>query len=243
MLTVLATPPNWGVSVRSDLRSRGYHESQPLRGGEHAVNSSGAGSRGTTMLDFGLRERVREAVTGVLIDVITWEDALRRIGLWASRRESRVVCLCNVHSVMTASQNQTHCTAIRSADIAAPDGAPVAWALRRAGHNEQVRVSGPELMLSVCELAERDGLSISLLGGTPETLERLQEHLLCRFPKLIIASAYSPPFRALTPAEDDEAVEALNAAGTSILFVGLGCPKQEAWMHAHRDRVRAVMLG
>lgn len=205
--------------------------------------SSGAAFKNTAAPALGLRKRVKDEVIGVPIDATTWQDALNRIASWAARQESRVVCLCNVHSVVTATQDRRHWNAISSADLAAPDGAPIAWALRRLGHNRQTRISGPDLMLAVCERAEREGQAIYLYGGTPNTLTRLQERLLAMYPELVIAGAVSPPFRALTTNEDGGVVQALNASGASILFVGLGCPKQEAWMHERRNRVRAVMLG
>ena len=80
-------------------------------------------------------------------------------------------------------------------------------------------------------------------GGTQETLDRLLDVVGKRFRRLRVPYAYSPPFRPLTPEEDAQVVEAINESGARILFVGIGCPKQERWMAAHRDRVRAVMLG
>jgi N-acetylglucosaminyldiphosphoundecaprenol N-acetyl-beta-D-mannosaminyltransferase len=184
-----------------------------------------------------------ERVLNASIDVISWRDALHTIHGWASRRESRYVCICNVHSVVTATQDAEFERVINEADLATPDGAPIAWMLRRLGYLQQQRINGPDLMLKYCEQAALRGESVFLYGGTPETLQRLRPALRERFPSLNIAGAISPPFRPLTPAEDAETVATINASGAGTVWVSLGCPKQEKWMAAHRHRIQAVMIG
>lgn len=187
--------------------------------------------------------RTTQIVLSAPIDVLTWAQALARIAAWAAARESRYVCITNAHSVVTASQEADFCRVLTEADMATPDGAPVAWMLRRLGHADQQRINGPDLMWRYCAEATARGESIYLYGGLPETLERLQAVLAVQFPGVRIAGAYSPPFRALTPEEDAEVVNAINASGAGTVWVGLGCPKQERWMAAHRGRVNAVMIG
>ncbi|MEO6664301.1 MAG: WecB/TagA/CpsF family glycosyltransferase [Rubrivivax sp.] len=132
---------------------------------------------------------------------------------------------------------------LSGADMATPDGAPIAWMLRRAGAAGQTRISGPDLMADCCGLAAQRGESIFLYGGTEDTLERLRARLLQRWPSLKIAGWLSPPFRTLTPAEDEAHIRQINASGAGSVWVGLGCPKQERWMAAHRGRILAVMVG
>ena len=108
------------------------------------------------------------------IDVITWPDALARIERWAAQRQSRTVCICNAHSVVTATQDPQFLNVLRQADMATPDGAPVAWMMRRLGHPAQQRINGPDLMLRLCERAAASGTGIYLLGCTPATLAALQ---------------------------------------------------------------------
>jgi N-acetylglucosaminyldiphosphoundecaprenol N-acetyl-beta-D-mannosaminyltransferase len=184
-----------------------------------------------------------ERVLNASIDVITWPEALQAIHGWASRNESRYVCVCAVHSVVTATQDAEYERILNEADLATPDGAPVAWMLRRLGSSHQQRINGPDLMLKYCEQAASRGESVFLYGGTPETLPRLQSALRERFPALKIAGAISPPFRPLTAAEDAEVIATINASKAGTVWVGLGCPKQEKWMAAHRHRIQAVMIG
>lgn len=185
----------------------------------------------------------RSEVLGAPIDAVSWLRCLDRIVAWASRGESRYVCMCNVHSVVTARLNPEFRKVVSRADLAAPDGAPVAWRLRRMGHLGQERINGPDLMWRCCVRVAGAGLPVFLYGGTSRTLGRLRAKLLRELPDLRIAGWYAPPFRRLTAREDEDIVRSINDSGARIVFVALGCPKQEAWMAAHRGRIRAVMIG
>lgn len=190
-----------------------------------------------------LEARKRVDVLGSPIDVLTWAGAVGRIRCWAEARASRIVCICNAHSVVTARKDPGLADAIRLSDMATPDGFPVAWMLRRLGHAGQERINGPDLMLRYCAQAAETGESIYLYGGGSATLEGLQRKLTSAFPGLKIAGSHSPPFRELTPEEDAAIVAEINASGAGVVWVGLGCPKQEKWMLAHRGRINAVMVG
>lgn len=190
-----------------------------------------------------MMSRRAECVLSAPIDVITWDGALSQLGTWASNHESRYVCICNVHSVVTASQDAEFGRVVREADMATPDGAPVAWMLRRLGHAAQRRINGPDLMWMYCAQAQARDESVFFYGSTEETLATLKAKLLAAFPGLKIAGAISPPFRKLMPEEDDAIVAQINASGAGTVWVSLGCPKQELWMAAHRGRINAVMVG
>jgi len=187
--------------------------------------------------------RTTAGVLGVPIDAISWELALERIRQWGIGHESRYVCITNVHSVVTAKQDTDFGRVVAEADMATPDGAPVAWMLRKQGFPDQQRINGPDLMWNYCEQAARRKESIFLYGSTEETLAILQKRLGAAFPDLQIAGAISPPFRTLTAEEDAADVARINASGACTVWVSLGCPKQEMWMSAHRGRVSAVMIG
>lgn len=182
-------------------------------------------------------------VLGTPIDVIDAAQAVQRIAAWAVAGESRVVCLCNAHSVVTAQREPAFGEVLAQADMAAPDGASVAWILRRQGAGLQRRLSGPDLMLDYCAHAAQCGEALYLYGTRADTLAALRARLIQRWPALSIAGAHAPPFRASSPEEDAADVARINASGAATVWVSLGCPKQEVWMHAHRGRVHAVMVG
>src|SRR3712207_6619190 len=121
---------------------------------------------------------------------------------------------------------------------------PMVWAGRRAGAAHMERVYGPDLMLALLERAAQRGWRSFFYGGAEGVPELLAQRLTERFADLQVAGTYSPPFRPLTPAEDVEIVEKINASGADIVWIGLSTPKQERWMAAHVGRLDApAMLG
>jgi N-acetylglucosaminyldiphosphoundecaprenol N-acetyl-beta-D-mannosaminyltransferase len=183
------------------------------------------------------------SILGSHIDALSWEDAINTICGWALNRESRYVTLCNVHSVVTALLEDNHRSDLNAADMATSDGMPVTWSLRKLGFAKQQRINGPDLMWNYCEKAERTGQKIFFYGSTNTVLALLEDKLKAAFPELQIAGMYSPPFRELTETEDKEVIERLNASGANVIFIGLGCPRQESWMFQHRGKINAVMIG
>jgi len=178
-----------------------------------------------------IRQRTRRSGATVLssfIDAIDWDQALARLATWARMRESRYVCL---HEV------------ISGADLALPDGAPVAWVLQNSGFPEQQRINGPDLMWRYMKVAEELGQSVFFYGSSEETLAQLRKAISKSFPTLRVAGMISPPYGDVSAEMDQAHVDAINRSGAHVLFVGLGCPKQEAWMATHKGRIHSVMLG
>lgn len=197
-------------------------------------------------------QRVQGSVLGVPIDVTDWDQALEKIGSWAAARESRVVCACNVHSVVSAQSDARLMHALREADLNVADGMPVAWMLRKLGFAGQARLAGPELMWRLCQLAEHEGLGVFLHGSTVPTSEALQARLRQAFPGLKLLGCHVPASISLdaadgedpsSPPESDPGVRAIQDSGAQLIFVALGCPKQERWMMRRRASVPGVMLG
>lgn len=187
--------------------------------------------------------RHRERIFSALIDSLTWNESLERILSWARTRESRMVCICNVHSVVTAEGDLELREAINGADLATPDGMPVAWLIGRRRGIRQARISGPDLTVELCRQAEIENISIAFYGSTEGTLSLLRAELQNRHPHLKVAALISPPFRTLTPAERNAYTEELNGSGAGIIFIGLGCPKQEIWMADATRDLKGVLIG
>lgn len=188
-------------------------------------------------------ERQRRAVLTAQIDVIDWNQALETISAWADGHESRYVCISNVHSVVSTTRDPSFKRVINGADLCTADGAPVAWALRRLGYAQQERINGPDLMWRYLALAQEREQAVFFYGSTPETLDKLARAARRAFPRLRLVGMHSPPFRALTEVEQQAEVELITRSGAQVVFVGLGCPKQEQWMAQQRGRIQAVMLG
>ena len=190
-----------------------------------------------------LAEAESRFILGMRVDRTSYAAATAVITRWASQAESRYVCEAPVAMVMEAYDRPEYQAVINGADLVTPGGMPIVWMLRQLGLRGQPRVYGPALTLHLCEAAARDGFSVGFYGGTEAALARLIERLQQRYPGLRVAYSHSPPFHEPTPAEEKETVAKILESGCRILFVGLGCPKQERWMAKHRGMVPAVMVG
>lgn len=180
---------------------------------------------------------------GVGVSVTTYNEAIALILESGRRREPAVASLHAVHAVVTASDDEPLRRQVNTFEIVAPDGQPVRWALNWLyGTALAERVYGPELMLRLCGEAAKRQVPVFLCGGSPEVAEALPRVLLDRFPELQIAGSYSPPFRPLSPEEDQELVDQINRSGAGIVFIGLGCPKQDRFAFEHRDRIRGAQV-
>jgi len=145
--------------------------------------------------------------------------------------------------VMRAVEEPAVMEAVLSLGLVVPDGQPLVWALKALGHRRATRVYGPDLMAGFCARAAHDATPIYLYGGkTPAALALLEERLRERFPGLRIVGGYSPPFRDLSAAEEDEVIERIDASGAAVVWVGIGQPKQERWMAHMRPRLAAPLL-
>ena len=177
------------------------------------------------------------------VDATSYPHAAQEVLRWAHGGESRYVCVATVNNVIEAYDDPRFRAIMEAADLVTPDGMPLVWGLRLLGVGGATRVYGPDLTPVVCQLAAEQGISVGFYGGTEDVLKELVAKLRQRFPGLKVAYRASPPFRPPTAEERRRTIEDLHRSGARILFVGLGTPKQEQWMAAHKDQVRAVMLG
>jgi len=180
-------------------------------------------------------------VVGTPISLTSYEEVF---DIFDTRPRDRalVVAVCNVHSVMSARRDPALANALNTAQLATPDGVPLVWVLRRTVNPTQERVYGPELMrLALLESGQR-GWRNYLYGSTPEILDGLRTKIAELAPDATIAGSHSPPFRRLTPEEEAADAERILASGADIVWVGLGMPKQELWMHRMSERLPGVAV-
>ena len=164
------------------------------------------------------------------------------LGLGAARA-SAYVCFANVHMLIEAERDPEFGQILNAAAVAAPDGSPVAAAVRWFRGPTQERVAGMDLLPALLRAAAGRGQSVYFYGTTVSVLQAMVTRAKRELPALRIAGVHAPPFRPLTAAEDAADVATINAADPDLLFVALGCPRQERWMANHQGRIRACMLG
>ncbi len=173
----------------------------------------------------------------------TYDEILKEIIARSYRGISYNVCIANAHMVVTAWLKSDFAPAIRKADIVTPDGLPVTWAMRLLLGIRQERVAGMDLLPDLISKAEEESIPVFFYGGTHEMLKTTRKYLDTHYPNLNFAGAYCPPFRALTENEENQVADIINESGARMVFVVLGCPKQEKWMDAMKHKISAVMVG
>lgn len=182
-------------------------------------------------------------MAGVLVSRTTYADAVNSLIQAARARVPLVAAATSVHGLTLAAIDPEFGAVLNSFELVTPDGQPVRWALNvlhGAGLSE--RVYGPTLMRQLCETAAAEGVSVYFYGSRPEVLDGLVERLRASIPGLRIAGWSAPPFRPLTPEEDAQEVEAIIASDAQLVFVGLGCPRQERWAYQHRPRLARPLV-
>jgi len=182
-------------------------------------------------------------IVSLRVNVVNHESAIRQIHELVEKQMGGYVCFSTVHMIMESHDNPEYGGRVNAADLIIPDGMPLVWMQKLQGTKGAARVRANDLMTMLCAYAEKNDMSVGFYGGKQTVIDAILERAKRDFPNLKIAYAYSPPFRPLTDAEDSEITAEINQKKPDILFMGLGCPKQENWMSAHRDKLTAVMLG
>ena len=182
-------------------------------------------------------------ILGSRVDCMSCMEAARQVVKWSHGKKARVVCAANTHMLMEAWDDPVFAEVLANADLVVADGVPLVLALKAFGLPQASRVYGPALALEVCAAAADQNVPIALYGGDRLSLDKTAEHLEKCFPSLNIACRSAPPFRPLTDSENERYTRKLVESGSRIILVGIGCPKQEIWMHEHRHDIPAVMIG
>jgi N-acetylglucosaminyldiphosphoundecaprenol N-acetyl-beta-D-mannosaminyltransferase len=170
-------------------------------------------------------------------------QVLHTMEQWLARRDrTRWIAVTSSHGLVEGQRNLAFKTILESADLSLPDGKWTSRAAAKKAACAPKQVRGADFLLAFCRLASEKGYTNFFYGDTEEVLGLCVAKLSAEFPRLRIAGAYSPPFRDLTPEEDAQVVEMINRARPDVLWVGLGLPKQEQWIYAHRDKLNVPVM-
>lgn len=186
---------------------------------------------------------IKRNLLGLDVSCVEYDEAVRCIISAAKDHRPAIVSCHAVHAVTTISQDESLRRRANEFSMITPDGQPVRWALNWLYKaNLRERVYGPELMRRVLNRASDEKLPVYLYGGTTESLEKLESNLLSIFPDLTLAGSESPPFRKLTDEEMEETAKRINQSGARLLFIGLGCPKQDQFAASQANQIAAVQI-
>jgi N-acetylglucosaminyldiphosphoundecaprenol N-acetyl-beta-D-mannosaminyltransferase len=180
---------------------------------------------------------------GVRVDAVQIPEVVAQMEEWIARRDGcRYIAVTGMHGVMEAHHDGEFKTILNSAGLVVADGMPLVWIGRRHGFEMRRRVYGPELIETFCKETAKNGYRHFFYGGAPGIAEELAARFVAKFPGMIVAGAYGPPFRALTREEDSLIIQAIERVQADIVWVGLSTPKQERWMYEHRERLNVPVL-
>ena len=187
-------------------------------------------------------KRVRKKVIKTYVDVISFDEAINKIVSWSEERKSKYVSVMDSNVIVKSWLDLNYREILNTADLGAPDGAPLALALRLYGYKNQKRVSGPDLMEKLIPILLIKDLKIFFYGSKNVVLEKISLKIRKLFPNAKIHFK-SPPFRKLTLQEEDEINNLIKEINPNIIFVGLGCPKQDIWISQKRKVINSVFIG
>jgi len=184
----------------------------------------------------------RLSILGVHVSVLTMQRATATMEHWIRNGERRYVCITGVHGVMESQRDPELMAIHNAAGLVTADGMPMVWMSHWLGHPEAERVYGPDLLQEMSRISAVKGYRNFFYGSSPGTLGNLTAALSRRHSGLQIVGSFSPPFRPLTPEEDEAVIAQINASGAQVVWVGLSTPKQERWMASHVHRLNASVL-
>lgn len=185
----------------------------------------------------------KRKVVALDISIGSYGRFIQEIINLARNNISSMVCVSNVHMNIEGYWDKEFALMVSGAEIITPDGMPIVKALNAIYKIKQCRVAGMDLMPDLIKRAEQEGLGVYFYGGSKEMIRRTESFVLQNYPNLKNTGFYSPPFRPLTRSEEFEVIEKINQSRAHILFVALGCPKQEKWMASMKGKINACMIG
>ncbi len=215
-----------------------------------SLDSLGYAVRSGIVSDINDYASIPVAVRGVHCDlfgihyaVARTEEAVLHVIRHIHELSGEYICFSNVHTSVMGKENQDYRRVLNGAAFTFPDGNPIAQFQQKMGHELSERVAGPDFMEHMFKNTADGQLSHFFYGASQETLDALKVNLEKKYPGIVIKGMYSPPFRPLSEEEDKADIDMINAAGADIVWIGLGAPKQEKWMQAHKGLIHGVMMG
>lgn len=177
------------------------------------------------------------------INVTDMESTVDYITSNIDELRGKYICVSNVHTTVMSYEDESYRIIQNGGAMALPDGGPLSAYSRKKGFDNAGRVTGPDLMLEILKISGKKGYRHFFYGSKPETLEAMKKRIVVEYQGVLVAGMYSPPFRKLTEAEDEEVIDMINKSKPDFIWVGLGAPKQEQWMYAHQDKLNGLMIG
>lgn len=172
-----------------------------------------------------------------------YQEALETILNWGKQHKSAYVCFANVHMTIEAVDHPEFADVVNAADMVCADGMPLAKGVQKLYGKKIDRIAGMDMLPDLIAASNKEKLSVFLYGSTEEVLSKIKAKISTNYPAVKLVGAVSPPFRKPTEQEELNDISQINNSGANLVFVALGCPKQEKWMAKHSKKINAVLLG
>lgn len=186
---------------------------------------------------------MKQKLISIDISLYDYKSMLDKIFQYVQSSVSSYVCVANVHMLVEAYNDKKFASIVNEADLVTADGNPLTWGLKFVYRIKQERIAGMDLLPDLLQLCSQKNIPVYFYGGTQEMLNHTSNYININYPSLQVAGLFSPPFRPLTLEEDLEIVSQINSSGAKLVFVALGCPKQEKWMASMKGRINSTMIG
>lgn len=177
------------------------------------------------------------------IPLLTFEQEIDLFIDWATRKQSKYVCVANTDMLLESYRRPNFSQVLQKADVVVPEGIPILWMMKLLGRKRQDRITRLDLLTTLCQQASEQNVKVFFLGSHQNILDRMRYRLIKDFPSLQISEMKPLPFRQLTPKEDEALIKEINESGAGLIFLSMGCPRQERWMADHQGKIQAVMIG
>jgi len=191
------------------------------------------------------RTNIHISVLGMKLNIVQIDDVIEIMQRWIEEKEvGKYVVIANANDAVMSKKAVDIKEAVNNSSLSVPDGISLVLAARAYGYPLRRRVYGPDLMNDFLKISQDKGYRHFFYGSTEDTLAKLKAKLKIKFPGLETVGFYSPPFISISQAQNQEIIEKINRASPDVLWIGLGCPKQQLWMHEYKDKLKvSVMVG
>ena len=177
------------------------------------------------------------------VDATSLREVRSIVSMWLDNPKGRYVCVSNVHMCRECLNNREFEKVVNMADLVVPDGKPIAHALKLLGQKQTEQIRGADLTEEILKYAHLKKSKIGFYGGSKTALAGIRERINLDYPGVQLGCMISPPFTPLSEIEIASYRQLINASGIQLLFVGLGCPKQEIWMAKNVNYLNATLVG
>jgi N-acetylglucosaminyldiphosphoundecaprenol N-acetyl-beta-D-mannosaminyltransferase len=184
---------------------------------------------------------MKKRILSIDVNYGTRKEYFKKIIDSVYKKEHGYVCFSNVHMLIEAYDNPDFANVVNNSKYAFADGVPIAKSFKYLHNLSQERISGMDFLPAFLEVCNSYKFKVAFLGSTTDILDRVKQKINEELPNVVVTALISPPFGKQW--NNEVYIDAINKSNTNFVFVALGCPKQEKWMHDNFKNINAILFG